>query len=732
MREAMKMFLTGLAGLMLGAGAFGQVPNDERSALIALYEATGGEQWRADSGWLGPEGTECEWFGVDCFEGRIFNLTLAGNGLVGSLPPEILDLELPDSGRVDLSRNALGGNLDAVFEWAATGFELVLDGNRYSGTIPGTFFNVRVSLADNRLTDYGAVAGHAPPETSRIVDLSGNRLGSLPPDEWFSGNRLFALWLSDNLIAGDVAFPDTSMPELAWIELDSNQIERVSGLDAGNMPNLGIVDLSDNPLTEWPQLAGSFDRLESVSVRDASLDAPLPSSIANPGENPQAFYVLDIAGNQLSGSDLVAAFESPSLGLLDASRNPLGELPATLDSPAGSLSWLRLSDSALAGAAPAWFESLTLFELDLSGNSLGGNGNSYLAAIPQGSGSIRVDFSDAGLSGSLPERLLTVGLTPDRSNFCWNDFTEPFDASLEEAANTAQIGGNLDSCNAQERANAISPEISGSWFAPEQPGHGYSLMMTDGGPVVGYWFGFRFEATPNLPEVALGAQVWATQVAMPRGATVEFDRLTGVAGRFGEGMAGPGIVDLGSTARMTALTDGRLHVFSSWGQTGLCGGDFTANCFEAFDRDRRNHVQLTRLAGTRCDNRHPRQGWSGIWFDPARSGEGFVIEVLPNGSANVYWLTHTPGEALHQAWLVGTGQFEDDSLIVPDMIRPSGGGNYDDYDPATVEYENWGSLSFEFTSPDAGEVAWISNDPAYGSGSYSIERLARPMLAECD
>ena len=47
----------------------------ERAVLIALYNSTGGSNWKDDSGWKEPPldddgfsmpGTECDWFGVTC------------------------------------------------------------------------------------------------------------------------------------------------------------------------------------------------------------------------------------------------------------------------------------------------------------------------------------------------------------------------------------------------------------------------------------------------------------------------------------------------------------------------------------------------------------------------------------------------------------------------------------------------------------------------------------------
>ena len=40
--------------------------------------------------------------------------------------------------------------------------------------------------------------------------------------------------------------------------------------------------------------------------------------------------------------------------------------------------------------------------------------------------------------------------------------------------------------------------------------------------------------------------------------------------------------------------------------------------------------------------------FSGSWFDPARAGEGFVVQILDDGRALVTWFTYPPegGEAV--------------------------------------------------------------------------------------
>jgi hypothetical protein len=74
------------------------ISSEERDALIALYRATGGDGWIHREGWLGPAGSECKWYGVECgmeisgpLAGKLTvqGLYLRDNRLVGSLPSNI-------------------------------------------------------------------------------------------------------------------------------------------------------------------------------------------------------------------------------------------------------------------------------------------------------------------------------------------------------------------------------------------------------------------------------------------------------------------------------------------------------------------------------------------------------------------------------------------------------------------------------------------------------------------
>ena len=63
-------------------------PSKDREALVALYNATDGENWNQSDNWLSdaPLG---EWKGVLTDDRRVVVLYLGDNGLTGEIPPEL-------------------------------------------------------------------------------------------------------------------------------------------------------------------------------------------------------------------------------------------------------------------------------------------------------------------------------------------------------------------------------------------------------------------------------------------------------------------------------------------------------------------------------------------------------------------------------------------------------------------------------------------------------------------
>ncbi len=98
-------------------------PRLDRQALVAIFDATGGPNWKKSTNWLTDEAIG-EWHGVSTDTGgRVAGLRLVDNGLNGAIPPEIAiltnleDLQLADNvllgcipeGARDIPRSDLDG-----------------------------------------------------------------------------------------------------------------------------------------------------------------------------------------------------------------------------------------------------------------------------------------------------------------------------------------------------------------------------------------------------------------------------------------------------------------------------------------------------------------------------------------------------------------------------------------------------------------------------------------------
>jgi hypothetical protein len=125
-----------------------------------------------------------------------------------------------------------------------------------------------------------------------------------------------------------------------------------------------------------------------------------------------------------------------------------------------------------------------------------------------------------------------------------------------------------------------------------------------------------------------------------------------------------------------------------------------------------------------------QSGNSGSWFDPARDGEGFLLEVDQNNQLVAYWFTYD--ENGEQQWVVGAGSADgdDNNQVTVPVIATSGPMFGDDYDPADFEQTNWGTLTFEFGSCDTLRVDYDTID--FGSGSISLIPLTVQRNSACE
>ncbi|MEQ1517119.1 MAG: hypothetical protein ABL931_11595, partial [Usitatibacteraceae bacterium] len=129
----------------------------------------------------------------------------------------------------------------------------------------------------------------------------------------------------------------------------------------------------------------------------------------------------------------------------------------------------------------------------------------------------------------------------------------------------------------------------------------------------------------------------------------------------------------------------------------------------------------------------PGPAVSGSWFDPARDGEGIVLQYLANGKALLTWFTYPPaGEPGEQAWLItDLGQVQGSKIIFPTVYRPQGGLFGDGFDPTRITNTPWGTLELEFQNCNSLTMRF-AGPPAFGNGERTMTRLTALDQLNCN
>ena len=252
------ILLCAVSGLLL-SGCGGGGTDRDREALVALYNATDGPNWRFNTNWL-SDAPSWEWGGVSVGNGdRVTKLDLSHRELRGEIPPEL-------------------GNLDKL-EW------LDLTGNELIGVIPPTLGNLanleRLALSDNELN------GMIPVELGSLhklesLNLSMNELtGGIPPELGNLG-QMVSLSLGENDLTGKIPAELGNLVNLEHLGLSENELSGDIPAEIRNLSKLCSLRLTGNELSgcipgilRFPLLAGhnvdGRDRVDFRIEREANL-----------------------------------------------------------------------------------------------------------------------------------------------------------------------------------------------------------------------------------------------------------------------------------------------------------------------------------------------------------------------------------------------------------------------------------------------------------------------------
>lgn len=236
-----------LAGSAQQATAELLVVFPDRSALAALYDATGGADWRDSENWL-TDASLRHWHGVGTNrEGRVISLVMRDNGLRGSLPGELALLDELEF--IDFTHNELEGPIPREIGELRNLVVLTLDENSLTGPIPAELGDISglnvLSLAGNQLS------GSIPRQLAniaelRIFQLHENQLsGSIPP-EFGRLKAVYRMRLCCNSLAGLIPRELGRMSALNVLELHHNQLSGTLPSALAEIPQLFQLDVGAN------------------------------------------------------------------------------------------------------------------------------------------------------------------------------------------------------------------------------------------------------------------------------------------------------------------------------------------------------------------------------------------------------------------------------------------------------------------------------------------------------
>ena len=271
-----------------------------RAALIALYNATDGTNWHDRTNWLTSERI-MYWHGVSTNSaGLVTELSLSGNNLSGTLPPEFGDLA--HLRRLVLDDNNLTGPIPSELGKLSRLTMLELSENSLHGTIPAEL--AALPLLDSLLLWRNELSGPIPIELGslrslRRLLLAWNQLsGPLPPELGNLG-RLTYLSVSRNELTGTIPPQLANLSVISSLSVSRNNLTGTIPPELGELATLEGLYLYDNELTgEVPVSLGNLRRLETLWIRENGLSGPLPEFVGNFSE----LRSLRVANNGLSGA----------------------------------------------------------------------------------------------------------------------------------------------------------------------------------------------------------------------------------------------------------------------------------------------------------------------------------------------------------------------------------------------------------------------------------------------
>ena len=380
---------------------------DDEAVLVKLYEATDGDNWTNNEGWLSDQPL-ATWHGVDVdVEGKVTRLVLDRNNLKGTLIPELGNLT--SLTLLSLSDNGLSGTIPAEIGNLTQLNTLDLSYNELTGNIPKTLGNLTaltgLFLGANKLT------GKIPEELGNLTLLEevqiGNSFEGCIPDPW-----------------RDVGDNNFDRLNLDYCGSKSDKDDRAvlvklyNATDGDNWRN-NENWLSDRPIGAWNGVeTDAQGKVTHLILWLNNLTGKIPIEVAKLA----ALRVLDLSRNTISGPIPPAIGQMTNLEKLDLVGNKIsGAIPSELADLANLVD-LSLNSNELTGDFPTWAGGLHRLEnLNLGDNQLTGDFTTYADDLELLKDLSAMSIAGNSFSGCLPAILRAIDETDflfSRLNYC--------------------------------------------------------------------------------------------------------------------------------------------------------------------------------------------------------------------------------------------------------------------------------------------------------------------------
>ncbi|XP_071445943.1 toll-like receptor 6 [Hetaerina americana] len=312
-------------------------------------------------------------------------LDLSGNRLGPALSPRLFrdasdslrELRLRDNALVSLEPGLLSG----LARLTSLDVSRNRIGRLHPASLTGLIRLVALDLSHNYLTMLG-MEPMSPNEaifrdlyTLQILDLSYNRLESLPPGIFAPCSNLHTLILSQNKLTRIDARALNGLFVLSLLSLDNNQIQRLDPESLTNCTALQDLNLNGNALKDVPIAVRGLRLLRTLDLGDNAIETLGEDGKNNSDSYPPLsglpnLYGLRLIGNHIKTLTRKSFSSLPALLILNLARNKISVIEkGTFDSNA-ALQAIRLDANLLTDLTGLFSGLPSLLWLNVSDNRI--------------------------------------------------------------------------------------------------------------------------------------------------------------------------------------------------------------------------------------------------------------------------------------------------------------------------------------------------------------------------